>query len=232
MTKVITNPDVAKQAADLIARAVDSLLAAQARVVLAVAGGRSVVGTFECLAQRTTMPWQRIHIFMVDERLVALDDSQSNFKLAQDKLFAPLVARQVLPKDNIHPFRYNPDTPDAGIGAYEAELKKFGGRYDIILLGVGEDGHTAALFPNHHSIRNNAPYFLTMADSPKPPPRRMTASRSLLVRAQYGIALFLGEPKHQALKNYQDQTLSVEACPIKIIDEVKHGFVITDLPQP
>lgn len=229
MAKVITAPDVAKQAADLITRAVDSLLAAQAQVVLAVAGGRSVVGTFERLARSTTIAWDRIHIFMVDERLVALNDSQSNFKLAQEKLITPLLARHALPKKNLHPFIYDPNATDAGLGVYEAELKKCGGRYDIILLGVGEDGHTAALFPNHHSIRNEAPYYLTMADSPKPPPRRMTASRSLLARAQYGVALFLDEPKRQALKNYQDQTLSVEACPVKIIDEVEHGYVVTDI---
>jgi len=71
-------------------------------------------------------------------------------------------------------------------------------KFDLILISSGEDGHVAALFPNHHSVRKQAEYFLTMNDSPKPPPERMTASLSLLKRSTIALVLFYGEGKKDA----------------------------------
>ena len=228
MAEIIRTTDVSQPAVQIITEAVTALLKRQPTVVLALPGGRSIVGTLKQLTQ-TTIPWQRVHVFMVDERLVPIDDEQSNFKQLTELLLNPLLAIRAIPKENIHPFVYQPGEADSGIGRYETELKRFGGRCDIVLLGVGEDGHTAALFPRHHSISDQADYYLTMADSPKPPPKRMTASRSLLTGARYGIALFVGETKRQALERYQDKNQTIKDCPVKLIDEIEHSYVVTDL---
>ena len=228
MAELIQTKDVSQPAVQIITKAVTTLLESQPTVVLALPGGRSIVGTLKQLTQ-TTIPWQRVHVFMVDERLVPIDDEQSNFKQLTELLLNPLLAIRAIPKENIHPFVYQPGEADSGIGRYETELKRFGGRYDIVFLGVGEDGHTAALFPRHHSISDQADYYLTMADSPKPPPKRMTASRSLLTGARYGIALFVGETKRQALERYQDKNQTIKDCPVKLIDEIEHSYVVTDL---
>ena len=229
MAEIVTTSDAGERASSLIAAAIDTLLKRQQQVVLAVAGGRSVVSTFERLAQLTAFAWSNVQIFMTDERLVPLDNPESNFKLVKEKLLDPLLAAGALPEKNVHPFVFNPGAADAGIGAYEAELKQCGGRYDIALLGVGEDGHVGALYPNHHSIKSDAAFYITMDDSPKPPPRRMTASLTLLGRSSYAIALVLGEAKRNTLKRYRDQTLTVTACPVKLIDGAANGYLVTDL---
>lgn len=228
MTEIISGENLNQNAIDIIVKAVDELLQIQPQAVLAIPGGRSVQGIFKLLAQEKRIPWEVVQIFMVDERLVPLTDGQSNFKLAKELFIDSLINQNLLPKANVHPFIFNPKTPDKGISEYQKALKRFGGKYDIIILGVGEDGHVGALFPNH-SITDESEYYLTMTDSSKPPPERMTASRQLLVKSKYALALFLGEAKRQALANYKDENLTIEECPAKIIDEIKNSYLITDL---
>ena len=226
MAEIIYNQDLDQlnsTAVELLKQAIKTILNQKDSVILAVPGGRSVAGLFSLIADTAGIDWEKVHIFMVDERRVGLDDDASNFKLVKESF-----GKKIL-ESNLHPYIFKPENDDDGLGDYEAELKKYGGKYDIIILGVGEDGHTAALYPNHHSIENQSEYYIKFDDSPKPPPQRMTATLNLLKKSDYAFALFLGEGKKQAFENYKNQGLSIKECPSKLIDEIKNSYVITDL---
>ncbi|MDK1031047.1 MAG: 6-phosphogluconolactonase, partial [Planctomycetia bacterium] len=171
-----------RAAAELITDSIVGLLAEKELVVLAVPGGRSVSGIF-ALFRAQDIPWRKVHIFMVDERLVPLSDDRSNFKLAREGFTDALVAEGKLPQENVHPFVFDGSKEDSGLAGYEEELRDLGGACDIVLLSSGEDGHIGALYPNHHSFRDESEFYVAMHDSPKPPPDRMTMSRKLLLRA-------------------------------------------------
>ena len=101
---------------DIITEAINKLLNVQDHVVLAIPGGRSVSGIFKILKDNT-IPWNKVHIFMVDERMVMIEDNESNFKLAKESFIQELVDKRELPEQNIHPFILS-----NGIESYENEL--------------------------------------------------------------------------------------------------------------
>ena len=219
-----------KQAAGVIADSIGELLKVQDSVVLAVPGGRSVAGIFEAL-RKEDIEWARVHIFMADERLVPLDNEESNFLLVQKHLTDSLVRAGKLPEQNVHPFRLDSHAHDKGLSDYEEEIKRFGGSYDIVLLSSGEDGHAGALYPNHHSFRDESEYFIRMDDSPKPPPKRMGMSRKMLLRAKVAIALFFGEAKMLAYSMFKEEAVSPEKCPVKLILKARESYIFTDIKE-
>ncbi len=216
-----TRKELEQKAAWLIADQITEMLKDQPTVVLALPGGRSVSGIFQRLREEL-VPWDKVHIFMVDERLVPLTDKESNFLLVQEFL------ADALPKENLHPFMYDESLPDKGTKAYQEELDKYGGVFDIVLVSSGEDGHIAGLYPNHHSIANTESSFITMDDSPKPPSNRMSASRALLEESTLGIVLFFGESKKDALQHFFDNNFLVRQCPAKLISSLPAYMVLTD----
>src|SRR5574340_510525 len=120
-------------------------LAVKKQVNLAVPGGRNVAKIFQVM-RGEAVDWQRVHFFIIDERLVPINHPDSNYKLLQDNFIDPLVRAGRIPPGNAHPFI--PDTSAADLGAklYEEVLAEHGFRYDIILLSSGEDGHVGALY--------------------------------------------------------------------------------------
>ena len=93
--------DCEKQAAGVIADSIIELLKKQNTVVLAVPGGRSVAGIFELLKVEDSIEWSKVHIFIVDERLVSFDDEESNFKLVKEHFVDELEKNGKLPETNI-----------------------------------------------------------------------------------------------------------------------------------
>lgn len=218
-----------KTAAETIAKSIKSLLQKQPQVVLAVPGGRSVPEIFKLLRNDATVPWEKVHIFMVDERLVPLEHEQSNFRLAKENLISPLVKSGKLPKDNVHPFVYDKEKTGAGLDEYENELKEYEGAYDIVLLSSGEDGHIGALYPKHHSVRDESEFYLIMHDSPKLPKDRMTMSRKLLLKSKVAVLLFFGEAKREAYESFVDWSKDYEQCPARLVKLIDNHYVITDI---
>ena len=229
-TIAVTNKEEIDSAGkDIIAKSIQKILETKEYAVLAVPGGRSIQPIFDALHDDTSIPWEKVHIFLVDERLVALDENDSNGKLVKESFVDALVKKEALPAENFHPFIYNPDAADLGIAAYEEELKKYGGQFDIILLGTVEDGHIGALYPNHASIADEADFFITMQDSPKPPPGRMSSSKNLLLKASVSCILFVGEGKKDAYAAFKDENIQVQECPAKLVASIPESYVLTDL---
>lgn len=199
------------------------IMAKKKDVVFAIPGGRSVSGIFSHLVKQR-IPWNKVHIFMVDERFVPLSSEQSNFKLAQETFLNILLQQRQLPKEHVHPFTFIPGKEHDAIAQYEKLLMRYGG-FDVVLVSSGEDGHIAALYPDHASVRNKHTGFIRVNDSPKPPQDRMTASASLIKKASCGIIVFFGEEKQEAFDDFTNGSLSYVNCPAKLIPLCSSSFV-------
>ncbi|MBV8193818.1 MAG: 6-phosphogluconolactonase [Alphaproteobacteria bacterium] len=148
-TDVLKDPEtLAQSAAEWLAAAAK---ASQDRFVVALSGGSTPKRMYQILAGMD-LPWRRTHWFWGDERFVPPDDALSNYRMVREALFA----HASIPAENIHPVPTQGLEPEAAAAAYEAELKRFYGSdrldptrplFDITLLGLGPDGHTASLFP-------------------------------------------------------------------------------------
>jgi 6-phosphogluconolactonase len=177
--------DAAQLAADVAARTLDTLAAAQADhgvASLVVTGGSILERVFAALRDspdRGKVDWTKVTLWWGDERFVPADSADRNDTAA---LRAGLGA---LPFDpaNIHPMapsdgRYGADAAAAAAG-YDAELAAASGaaddpRFDLVLLGVGPDGHCASLFPDHPGVDDESEAVVAVQNSPKPPPTRIT----------------------------------------------------------
>jgi 6-phosphogluconolactonase len=216
-----------ERAAEIISESISRLLRTQEKVVLGLCGGRSVKGIFRNLLNQEIL-WKDVHIFMVDDRLVPISSFHSNFRLANNTFIKRLVKKGDLPEGNVHPFILDKNSPDYGISDYEETLKQLGGKYDIVLLSSGEDGHIGAIYPNHHSSLEDSEYYIYMEDSPKKPPKRMTMSRRMVERSQIALILFLGCSKKEAYEKFKDPSINFQECPAKLIGAVPDSYVITD----
>jgi 6-phosphogluconolactonase len=118
---------------------------------VALSGGRTPIDFYQKLSVcRHSLPWDKTHIFLADERFVPPDDRDSNYRLINDHL----LSRIAIPKENIHPILTDGVTLDESANEYEADIRTFFKTgdadipvFDLIILGIGKDGHTASLFP-------------------------------------------------------------------------------------
>jgi 6-phosphogluconolactonase len=212
-----------KKGAGLLAAMIRTSLSETNRAIVGVPGGRSVGGVLRRLEQER-LDWSRVQFFMVDERLVPISHPESNFGLVASAL-EPFVARH-----NLHPYRHNPGDQMAPLTAYGRQLHGFGGRFDAVLLSGGEDGHIASLFPEHATIYSDEALFLLTDSAPKPPPGRMSASKKLIGSSRAGVLLFFGSAKLNALRSFLDETVPLDRCPAKIVNNLPLRYVLTDQP--
>jgi 6-phosphogluconolactonase len=134
-------------------------IAARGRFSVALAGGSTPKRIYELLASdelSRELDWSRVHIFFGDERSVPPDDAESNYRMANEAL----LARVALPEQNVHRIRGEGDAV-ANARLYEDELRGyFDGedwpQFDLVMLGMGDDGHTASLFPETRALDVNA----------------------------------------------------------------------------
>jgi 6-phosphogluconolactonase len=191
-------------------------------IIIGLPGGRSLTGIYK-IFHDAIFDWRGVHFFLVDERMVSINNEESNFKLIMDSFGTSLVKKGKIPEINFHPFKI-----ENGLPSYNELFTYFGG-FDIILLGVGEDGHCAALFPNHWSIQNEREIFFSINDSPKFPKDRMTASHTILTHAKVSIAFFINEIKRDALNKFLNKNLQIEQCPIKLVNQIPKHYEFTDI---
>lgn len=150
-------PALAREAAqrftDLAREAVES----RGRFSVALSGGSTPGGLYRLLAQdpfRRQVPWQQVHLFWADERSVPPDDPESNYRLAREAL----IDRVPIPAGNVHRVQGELE-PGAAARAYERDLSDYfcgpRTRFDLVLLGLGGDGHTASLFPGSDALQES-----------------------------------------------------------------------------
>lgn len=141
---------VAEALADRTATALRAALTEKKRVTLCLTGGSTPVTAYARLAEAEGIDWGRVHLFWGDERCVPPDHPESNFAMANRTLIRPAN----IPKTNVHKMPGDCPPPEGSV-VYEQALEQFFGadlRFDVLHLGMGEDGHTASLFPGTDAL--------------------------------------------------------------------------------
>jgi 6-phosphogluconolactonase len=194
---------------------------------LALAGGATPRGVYERLATpayRNRFPWPRAHWFWGDERLVPHDNARSNFRMARDAM----LSHAPVPAGNIHPVPTDKVTPEEAALAYERELKSFYGAssfdptrplFQIVLLGLGEDGHLASLFPGHKMLKERRHWAAAVIGAAPEP--RITLTYPSLESTRHAAFLVAGSAKAEILRRLRGGDPALPASDFHPIGELR-----------
>ena len=177
--------------------AADQAVQQRGHFVIVLAGGNTPRGVYELLCSGAAN-WSKWHVYFGDERCAPRDDPARNSRMAEAAWLGhvPIPARQVheMPAEL---------GPIEAAKRYAATLESVG-EFDLVLLGLGEDGHTGSLFPAHDPGRcANAPSVLAVLDAPKPPAHRVTMSARRFSRTKEAIFIVTGEEKREAVQRWR-----------------------------
>jgi len=200
-----STPQVLGQAAaEFVVRLAAQAVAERGRFMVALSGGslpKLVAPPLVSEPLRSQVDWPAWHVFWADERCVPLDNPDSNYRGAHDYLFNQVD----IPAEQIHTLD-DSLAPNAAATAYQATLAEVFRpaawqlpRFDLILLGMGEDGHTASLFPNHPVLAETGHWVAPIFDSPKPPPERITLTLPIINDARHIAFIAAGAGKADVL---------------------------------
>ncbi|EPQ60911.1 6-phosphogluconolactonase [Gloeophyllum trabeum ATCC 11539] len=204
-----TASELTEALADFVIKAQKEAIEKKGRFTIALSGG-SLPKQLSALAKRTGVKWDKWQVFYADERAVPLDHPDSNHQLCTAEFYSKVP----LPPANIHTL--DPallDDLEELADAYEKQLihefaQKDAARFpvfDLILLGMGPDGHTASLFPGHALLSEEDRWVAYVDDSPKPPPRRITLTFPVINHAARVAFVAAGESKQDVLKTVLDK---------------------------
>lgn len=188
---VVDKSELPARAAEKIAELLRTTDEARGRACVALAGGTTPRAVHEALAARKDVPWERVHVFFGDERCVPPDHPDSNYRMAKESL----LDRVPIPAQQIHRPQAEAPNHDAAARAYEALLPP---ELDLVILGIGEDGHTASLFPRSPALNERARRYIPVI-GPKPPPERLTLTAPALETAGDIVMLAVGSGKAEAV---------------------------------
>jgi 6-phosphogluconolactonase len=206
MTLIIAKDEgtLAKEAAKLLLETAHPLAEAKETVTVALSGGKTPHHLFEVLAgdyYKSRIPWNALHFFWVDERCVPVTHADSNYGQA----FRDCFSKVGIPPDHLHRIPGEMSSPREGAKAYENELKNFFKldkslpRFDLIFLGMGEDGHTASLFPRSEALKEKEQW-VTANYVEKFSAHRITMTLPLINAAKRVVFLVQGGDKINILR--------------------------------
>lgn len=188
---------------------------------VALSGGKTPIDFYEQLSSRENrLPWSETHIFLVDERFIPLNDKDSNFRSIKENLLSSLE----LSRDNIHHIPTEEETSLLSAKKYEKELKTFFKtkedvfpEFDLIMLGIGEDGHTASLFPEDVALQEKK-HLAVAVKNGKVKHERISITMPVINNAKNVVFLVSGANKAHIMKKItarQDRQIPAShVCPI------------------
>jgi 6-phosphogluconolactonase len=220
--RILTTPqELFEVAAEEVVRAATEAVAQSGRFTIALSGGSTPKNLFNLLATnaRTVFPWDRTYFFWSDERHVPPTDPESNYRMAEEIMLSKI------PVNAGNVFRIGAENPDAAAAAeaYEQTLRKFfqlqPGQvpaFDLILLGMGPDGHTASLFPNTAGLQEKTRLVIAnWVDKLKA--NRLTMTLPVLNSAREVAFLASGTDKAQVLRTVLEEDAPPEQYPAKLV---------------
>ncbi len=222
VTRLASASEVATHAAQLIAMAARDAVQQRGEFLLALSGGTTATAMFDALAV-LDLPWNRVHIFQVDERVAPVGSAARNLTA----LDAHLVRRIDLPPGHRHPMPVDSEPLGEAAAAYAATLRRIAGAppvFDLIHLGLGSDGHTASLVDGDALLTGTADVVSTL---PYRGHRRMTLTRPVLDSARALLWVITGESKRDALERLLAGDRSIPAGRV----EAARATVATDLQR-
>src|SRR5512132_3396001 len=197
--QVVEASDVARAGASWMAERLKEAIAARGAASLALAGGNTPRRVYEELAS-LPVEWDRVQVFFGDERCVLPDDPDSNFRMAREALLDRVRA------PHVHRMAGERQDREAAAAEYGTELPD---ALDVLVLGMGEDGHTASLFPGHDWSRPTGRKVIAVAGAPKPPPFRLSITPDVIWAARSRLVLATGAGKARPVRD----ALESEALP-------------------
>jgi 6-phosphogluconolactonase len=221
---VLSGPEaVAREAANRILKIAGEAVSERNEFRVVLSGGSTPRRLYEMLAAepfRTRLAWSRVRFFWGDERCVGPDDPDSNFRMAREALLDPLGVTE----SNIHRMRGEASVPDHAAREYETDMRKLFGlgpdapppAFDVVLLGMGADGHTASLFPGTDGLRETKRWVVANP-VPKLNTTRLTLTVPILNRAARIIFMVTGADKSKALSEVLEGPFEPERLPSQLI---------------
>jgi 6-phosphogluconolactonase len=210
---------LADAAAVHLRRALAEAIAARGSAWIALAGGRTPRAVYQRLAAggEPAIDWARVHVAFGDERLVGPDHADSNYAMARAALFD----RVPLPPAQIHRIEGERQDAAGAAAAYAATLARAFALapgewpvFDVVLLGVGTDGHTASLFPGTPALAVGD-RLAAAAEAPSPPAARVTLTYPVLNAARAVVVLVSGDDKAGAVARAFDDAVPLGECPVR-----------------
>lgn len=206
-------------------------MAARGRFAVALSGGSTPVPLFESLAEpelRAGVAWESTHVFWADERCVPPDHQDSNYRLAREALLDAVG----VPALRVHRMRGEDPDPERAAALYERELRETLApdprslpRFDLALLGLGADGHTASLFPGSDALaeRDRLAVAVRSSESAMQPPivERITLTPPALNAARDVLFLVTGERKAPAVAATLEGPRAPEKWPAQAVEPVE-----------
>lgn len=194
---------LSKAALDEVFRVAKEAVAAHGRCAISLSGGHTPERMFVLWGQdayKAAFPWERAHFFWGDDRYLPYTDPLSNYGMAKKLLFDKLPANTPL---RLHPMPTENTDPAEAAKAYATEMRTFFGAeppaFDVQLLGLGAEGHTASLFPNSPALDEQEAWVLPVT-VPATPPHRLTMTYPVINQARNTYFLVAGESKREILK--------------------------------
>lgn len=208
-------------AADLFTAAAQKAIAEKGKFTAVLTGGSSPAGIYKLLASddyKSKIDWSKVFIFWGDERWVPLSDDLSNAKMS----YTTLLSHVPIPSENIFEMYKDDVTAEEFAYTYEQSIRKVlgdEGKFDLILLGMGDDGHTASLFPGQAVLEEQnkwvAAYYLEPQNM-----FRITLTAPLINKAEKIIVVAFGEKKAPALKEVTTGAYNPATYPMQLIKPV------------
>lgn len=218
---------LSRHAANLFIEQSNRAIRERNRCLAALNGGSTPARLFQLLASeyRGQVDWSKVHVFWGDERCVPPNDAGSNYHQAR----AELLSKVAIPEENIHRVRGELD-PVSAAEEYTKTLKLFAEsplefpRFDLVYLGMGEDGHTASLFP-YSLVRVNEPVVAVTANYQDRPANRVTLTQLVFNQARMVVFMATGEKKAITLAEVLSDRYNPAQYPAQRID-LKDGQLI------
>ena len=205
-------------------------LASDRRFAISCSGGSTPKRLYEILAEpaiASRFPWDRVHWFWGDERFVPHDRPDSNYRMVRDAL----LSRVGVPAGNVHAVPTAGLSPEQAAAAYEKVLQDFYGAdtiararplFDVTLLGMGEDGHTASLFPGHPALEEQDRWVLAVIGAKSE--ARVTLTYPVLDSSRDAVFLVTGAGKREALARARSGDRALPAARVRPVGRL-HWFI-------
>ena len=222
----VVEPDpaaLAWRAAQHLVELIEEAVAARGRARIAISGGTTPKATFKLLADPAQpfvnhVPWEHLELFFVDERTVPPDNADSNYRMTREALLDHVAIRP----ENVHRMQGELE-PEVAAAQYEFDLRRTfrlegaeTPRFDVVTLGMGDDGHTASLFPHTHAIHEMGR--LAVANQvPQKDTWRVTLTWPVINHAREVFFLIEGAAKADRLKEVFMGPKDVERLPSQLI---------------
>lgn len=211
--------EIAEHAVEIWTGHAEKSIKKSGRFTVALSGGSTPIALYEKLSKVPTLPWDRTGIFIVDERFVPYESNESNFGMIRRVLLKHLS----IPDKNIHPIpTLNLSPQDAAI-EYEHEVREHLMLsnddipiFDLILLGLGDDGHTASLFPGTPALKEASRLSLFVEPPDKTKKTRISITLTLINNARNLIFIAAGKNKAPVIKEIiEDKSSTLPAAMVR-----------------